>query len=202
MASFTAQEGTGAGRKLGWIRLGADYDTRKAGFMTRATKFRPEQLDASVYLAQGAIVVGDVTIGADSSVWFHAVLRGDTTPIRIGCRSNVQDGCILHADPGFPCEIGDDVTIGHAAIVHGAKLGNNVVVGMRAVVMNGAEIGANCIVGAGAVVPPGFKAAPGSLLIGVPAMVKRKLGDAEIAGNQTTAQHYVEAAREYKAGDA
>lgn len=159
--------------------------------------FRPELVHPSVFIAAGAIVVGDVTIGEDSSVWFNAVLRGDTDPIRIGCRTNIQDGCILHADPGFPCTIGDGVTVGHAAIVHGATVENDVVVGMRSVVMNGATIGTGSIIGAGSVVTEGMKIPPGSLVLGLPARVVRPVTPEELANLRAAAGRYVERAKLY-----
>src|SRR5688572_557880 len=109
--------------------------------MNSTVKFQPELIHPSAYLAAGVAVVGRVNIGEESSVWFNAVLRGDCEEIRLGKRTNVQDCCVLHADPGFPCILGDGVTVGHGAVVHGAKLGDNVLVGMKAVVMNGAQIG-------------------------------------------------------------
>jgi carbonic anhydrase/acetyltransferase-like protein (isoleucine patch superfamily) len=109
-------------------------------------KFRPELIAADVLLAPGAVVLGDVTIGAESSVWFNAVVRGDSERIVIGQQTNVQDLCVLHADPGFPCVLGDRVTLGHGAIVHGAMVEDDCLIGMRAVVMNGARIGAGSIV--------------------------------------------------------
>src|SRR3569623_3412681 len=102
--------------------------------------FRRELVAADVYIAPGARIVGDVTIGEQSSIWFNAVLRGDTEAIRVGRRTNIQDNCVLHADHGFPCTLGDGVTVGHGAIVHGATIEDNVVVGMNAVVMNGATV--------------------------------------------------------------
>ena len=109
------------------------------------TRFRPELVDPSVFIAPGAIVVGDVTLGPNTSVWFNAVLRGDTSSIRVGDGSNIQDTAVLHADPGFPCQIGRDVTVGHAAVVHGATVEDNVLIGIRAVVLNGAQIGSGSV---------------------------------------------------------
>jgi carbonic anhydrase/acetyltransferase-like protein (isoleucine patch superfamily) len=159
--------------------------------------FRPELVHPSVFIASGVVVIGDVTIEEEASIWFNAVLRGDTTTIRVGKRSNIQDGCILHADPGFPCTLGVGVTLGHAAIVHGATIGDNVVIGMRSVVMNGAHVGENSIIGVGAVVTAGTKIPPGSLVLGLPAKVRRALTPAEIEGNRATADHYVRAAKQY-----
>jgi carbonic anhydrase/acetyltransferase-like protein (isoleucine patch superfamily) len=164
--------------------------------------FRPEQIHPSVYLAEGVRIVGDVTIGEESSVWFNAVLRGDCAAIRIGRQSNVQDNCVLHADPGVPCVIGDGVTVGHSAIVHGAEIGDNVVIGMHAVVMNRAKVGENSIIGVGAVVTEGVEIPPGSMVMGLPGKIKRELAAMEIEGNRMAAQHYVHNAKEYAAARA
>ena len=118
-------------------------------------------MKAAIWL-HGSVVTGDVEIGDDSGIWFNAVMRGDVEPIRIGARSNVQDNAVLHTDPGFPCIIGDDVTIGHGAIVHGSRVGNGVTIGMGAVVLSGSEIGENAVVAAGALVTEGSKVAPSS----------------------------------------
>jgi carbonic anhydrase/acetyltransferase-like protein (isoleucine patch superfamily) len=162
-------------------------------------RFRPELLADGVFVAPGAQIVGDVTIGERSSVWFNTVLRGDVEAIRIGRRTNVQDGCVLHADPGLPCTLGDGVTLGHGAIVHGAEVGDNVIVGMRAVVLNGARIGRDSIIGAGAVVTERTVVPPGSLVLGMPAKVKRPLTDQEIEHNRLAAEHYVSTARRFAA---
>ncbi|HVX16151.1 MAG TPA: gamma carbonic anhydrase family protein [Pirellulales bacterium] len=162
------------------------------------TKFCAEQIAADVFLAAGAQIVGDVTIGGESSVWFNAVIRGDSEAIRIGRGTNVQDNCVLHADPGFPCTLGDGVTVGHAAVVHGAKVGDNVVIGMKAVVMNGAEIGRDSLIGVGAVVTEKTVIPPGSLVIGLPGRVLRSLTADEIERNRHSAAHYVAAAKEFR----
>jgi carbonic anhydrase/acetyltransferase-like protein (isoleucine patch superfamily) len=162
-------------------------------------RFRPEQIHASVYLAEGVRIAGDVTIGEESSVWFNAVIRGDCAEIRIGRQSNIQDCCVLHADPGVPCVIGDGVTVGHSAIVHGAEIGDNVVIGMHAVVMNRAKVGANSIIGVGAVVTEGVEVPPGSMVMGLPGKIKRELSEMEIEGNRMAAAHYVHNAKEYAA---
>ena len=124
------------------------------------TRHRSELVDPTAFIAPGAVVLGDVTIGKDASVWYGAVIRGDCEAIRIGDETNVQDGCILHADPGFPCILGNRVTLGHAAIVHGATVEDDVLIGMRAVVMNGAKIGRGSIVAVGAVVTEGTEIPP------------------------------------------
>jgi carbonic anhydrase/acetyltransferase-like protein (isoleucine patch superfamily) len=162
-----------------------------------ATSFRPELIHSSVFLARGAVVLGDVSVDEQSSVWFHAVVRGDTEAIRIGRRTNIQDGCILHADPGFPCTIGDEVTVGHGAIVHGATVGNRVLIGMRAVVMNGAEIGEESVVGVGAIVTEGMKIPPGSVVLGLPGKVSRQVTPEDVIRIRHAAEHYVMAARQF-----
>ena len=170
--------------------------------MSENTKPRPEQLHKSVYIAPGAVVVGDVTIGEESSVWFNAVLRGDVEAIKIGKQTNIQDGCVLHADPGFPCTLGDGITVGHGAIVHGATVGDNVTIGMKAVVMNGATVGENSIVAVGAVVTEGTQIPPGSLVIGIPGKVRRELSPEQIEMNRMGAAHYVENAKAFAKSDA
>ncbi len=156
-------------------------------------------IDGSVFRAPGSVVVGDVQIGPDSSVWYNVVVRADVAPVRIGSRTNIQDGSILHADPGFPCIIGDDVTVGHKANVHGAKVGNGALIGMGAILLNGAEIGENAIVAAGAVVTEGTVVAPGSLVAGIPAKEKRTLDDAGLEMGRKGADGYVKNARRHKA---
>lgn len=165
------------------------------------TRRRPELIDASAYIAPGAVVVGNVTLAAEASVWFQAVLRGDAEAIRVGKQSNVQDGCVLHADPGFPCLLGERVTVGHGAIVHGAIVEDDVLIGMRAVIMNGARIGRGSIIAAGALVTEGTQIPPGSVALGQPAVVKRPAGDRDLAYIQHATEHYVAAARAYRAGE-
>lgn len=163
-----------------------------------SSSFQPDFIHPSVYLAEGVRIVGNVRIDEDASVWFNAVLRGDCEAIRIGARTNIQDGCVLHADPGSPCIVGAGVTIGHGAIVHGCRIGDNVVIGMRAVVMNRAVIGENSLIGVGAVVTEGTVVPPGSLVVGLPGKVKRALTEEEIAGIRGSAEHYVENARRFR----
>jgi len=152
-------------------------------------------VDSTVFVAEGAVVVGDVHVGAESSVWFNAVVRGDAAPIRIGKRTNVQDLCLLHADPGFPCTLGDGVTLGHGAIVHGATIEDNVMIGMRSVVMNGARVGAGSIIAVGSVVTEGTQILPGSIVMGIPGRVKRAAEPRDGQHIQRAATHYVEAAK-------
>jgi carbonic anhydrase/acetyltransferase-like protein (isoleucine patch superfamily) len=162
------------------------------------TVFRPEQVHPNVFIAPGAVVVGDVTLGESSSVWFNAVVRGDTDAIRIGARTNVQDGAILHADAGLPCVLGEDVTVGHAAVVHGAIVGDRVMIGIKSVVLNGVRIGEESIIAAGAVVTEGTEIPPGSLVMGVPAKVRGQVTDDHRARIRHAAQHYVENAQKFR----
>lgn len=162
------------------------------------TAFRAEQVAADVFIAAGARIVGDVTIGEASSVWFNAVIRGDSEAIRIGRGTNIQDNGVLHSDPGFPCIMGNGVTVGHAAVVHGARVGDNVVVGMQAVVMNGVEIGRDSLIAVGAVVTEGTIVPPGSLVMGLPGKVVRGLTPDEIARNRRSAEHYIATAKAFR----
>jgi len=157
------------------------------------------RIHPTVFVAPTAIVVGDVTLAEESSVWFGAVLRGDADSITIGRRTNVQDGCIVHADAGQPAVIGAGVTLGHGAIVHGCRIADNVLIGIRATVLNGAQIGENSLIGAGAVVTPGTVVPPGSLVLGLPAKVIRPLMPGEIQSIRDSAARYVENARRHRA---
>jgi carbonic anhydrase/acetyltransferase-like protein (isoleucine patch superfamily) len=162
------------------------------------TTFRPNQVHPSVFLAPGAVVVGDVTLSAECGVWFHASLRADVEAIWIGERTNIQEGAIFHADPGFPVHVGSGVTIGHGAIVHGATIGSNSVIGMRAVLLNGAVIGENSLVGAASLVTEGKVFPPGSLILGSPAKVIRSLSAEEIERNRYAAEIYVQRAQAFR----
>jgi carbonic anhydrase/acetyltransferase-like protein (isoleucine patch superfamily) len=160
---------------------------------------RAGQIDPTAFVASTAIVRGDVAIGADSSVWFGAVIRGDTEAIRVGRRTNIQDGSILHADPGFPCVIGDGVTIGHGAVVHGAAVEDGALIGIRAVVLNGCRVGAGGVVAAGAVLAEGTEVPPGGVAMGVPAKLRRQVEPDDVVRSARAADHYVELARAYRA---
>jgi carbonic anhydrase/acetyltransferase-like protein (isoleucine patch superfamily) len=148
------------------------------------------QLDEGCFVAPSATVVGRVTLGAACSVWFGAVLRGDSAPLRLGDRVNVQDGAVCHADDGFPLVVGDDVTIGHQAMVHGCSVGAGSLIGIQAVVMNGAVIGEGSLVGAGALVTEGKVFPPRSLIVGSPAKLLRELTEEESARLRLSAAHY------------
>lgn len=163
----------------------------------RRTVIRPldgrvPDIDPGAFVHDAAEVIGRVRIGAGASVWPTAVIRGDSEEIAVGADTNVQDGAVLHADPGFPCVLGDRVTVGHRAVVHGCRIGSACLIGMGAIVMNGAVVGEGSIVGAGAVVPEGVEIPPGSLALGIPAKVVRPTTDAERAGLLESARRYVE----------
>lgn len=152
------------------------------------------------YRAFNAVVVGDVLAGTDSSFWFNAVVRGDVARVSIGERVNVQDNAVIHCDTGVEHIIGDDVTIGHGAIVHGKRVGNGSLVGMGATVLSRAEIGQNCLVAAGAVVPPGLIVPDGQVVMGVPGKVVRPVKPEELEYMRWLVPHYVKLARDYVAG--
>ncbi|MCQ4350171.1 MAG: gamma carbonic anhydrase family protein [Sulfolobales archaeon] len=144
-----------------------------------------------------AYVIGDVEIGEYSSLWHYVVVRGDNDYIRIGKETNVQENSTIHTDSGFPVEIGDRVTIGHNAVIHGAKIGSNVIIGMGAIVLNGAKIGSYSIIGAGAVVTQGTEIPEGSLALGVPARVVRRLNENDIKMIEENAEEYLRHVRRY-----
>ena len=159
---------------------------------------RTPKLDDDAWVAPGATVVGDVSLAADTSVWFGAVIRADNEPVRIGRGSNVQENAVLHVDPGLPMVIGEHVTIGHQAMLHGCTVGDESLIGIQAVILNGAVIGRHCLVGAGALVTEGKQFPDGSLIIGTPARVARPLTEAEIEGLRRSAASYVERSRHYR----
>jgi carbonic anhydrase/acetyltransferase-like protein (isoleucine patch superfamily) len=145
-------------------------------------------------------VIGDCVIGSESVVLFGAVVRGDLLPIRIGCRTNIQDGAVIHTSTGLtPTVIGDGVTVGHRAVVHGCTVENDALIGMGAIVLDGAVVGAESIVGANALVTKGTKIPPRSLVLGSPARIIRVLTDAEVNENRISAAHYVQKGIEYRA---
>ncbi len=158
------------------------------------------RLAASAWVADSAQVIGNVVLHEDTSIWFGAILRGDTETLTIGRGSNVQDGSVLHADVGFPVTLGEDVTVGHQVMLHGCTIGDGSLIGIQAVVLNGAKIGRSCLVGAGALVTEGKEFADGSLIIGSPARAVRPLHPEEVAGLKSSAAHYVENARRFKSG--
>jgi carbonic anhydrase/acetyltransferase-like protein (isoleucine patch superfamily) len=156
------------------------------------------QIEESAYVAEGAIVIGAVSLGHNSSVWYNAVLRGDINTIDIGECSNVQDGTVIHLADDFGVKIGSYVTIGHSAIIHACEIGNECLVGMRATILDGASIGAQSIIGAGAVVTKDTQIPEGSLVLGVPAKVVRSLSDEERAKLKGLAEKYVNVSQGHK----
>lgn len=162
-------------------------------------KYSPE-IDPSAFVHEDAIVIGRVVLGPLASVWPTAVLRADSEVVRIGARSNVQDGAVLHADPGFPAIVGERVAIGHRAIVHGATVEDDCLIGMGAIVLNGARVGSGSLIGAGAVCKEGMVIPPGSLVLGVPGRVVRETTPQmrdRIAG---TVRSYLELADAHRSG--
>lgn len=158
------------------------------------------QIAESAWIADSAEVIGRVTLGKDASVWFGAVLRGDSDSITIGEGSNVQDASVLHADAGVPLVVGCNVTIGHQVMLHGCTIGDESLIGIGAVVLNGAKIGRNCLVGAGALVTEGKEFPDGSMIIGSPAKAVKQLSPEQIEGLRHSARHYVDNARRFKSG--
>ncbi|VVT22275.1 conserved hypothetical protein [Sphingomonas sp. EC-HK361] len=154
----------------------------------------------SAWVAPSADVIGDVQLGEEVSVWFGAVIRGDNTAIPIAARTNIQEGAMLHSDPGAPLTVGQDCTIGHHAILHGCTIGDRVLIGMGAIVLNRAVIAEDCIVGAGTLVTEGKTFPPGSLIVGSPARAVRTLDDTARAMLRVSAQHYVAKAKACAAG--
>ncbi|AKB85603.1 gamma carbonic anhydrase family protein [Methanococcoides methylutens] len=152
----------------------------------------------TAFIADSADIIGDVVVGENSSIWFNAVLRADMDRIKIGDRTSIQDNSVIHTDPSTPTEIGDDVTVGHGAVLHSCRIGNNVLIGMNSTVLDGVEIGENSIVGANALVPPGKKFPPNSVITGVPGKVRREATPEDAAMIRENAAEYVELAAEYK----
>jgi carbonic anhydrase/acetyltransferase-like protein (isoleucine patch superfamily) len=154
-----------------------------------------------MFLASTAIVTGDVTIGPGVNIWYSAVVRGDVAPIALGENVNLQDGVIVHCDYGFPNIIEAGVVAGHAAVLHGIRVGRDTLVGIGAKLLSGSDIGEECIIGAGAVVPPGMKVPPRSVVMGLPARVVRAVTDEEVARTRMINERYRELARRYAAGE-
>jgi carbonic anhydrase/acetyltransferase-like protein (isoleucine patch superfamily) len=148
--------------------------------------------DDAFWIAPTAVVIGNVKLAHNASVWWQAVLRGDNEPITVGENSNVQDGCVLHADPGFPLTIGKDVTVGHLAMLHGCTIGDNSLIGIGAVILNGAVIGRNCLIGAKALIAEGKEIPDNSLVLGAPGKVARQLEAKHVARIREAALHYVQ----------
>lgn len=156
--------------------------------------------DDSAWIAPGAQVIGDVRIASGVSIWFNAVLRGDNEPIVLGADTNVQDGVVCHTDPGFPLTVGDGVTVGHKAILHGCTVGHGSLIGMGAVVLNGAKIGAQCLIGANALITEGKEIPDGSMVVGQPGRVIRTNDEATIEDLRRVARTYRSRLDQYRAG--
>lgn len=154
----------------------------------------------STWIADSAEVIGNVHFGANTSVWFGAIIRGDNETVNVGAGSNIQEAAVLHSDPGKPLTLGDNVTVGHKAMLHGCTVGDGSLIGIGAVILNGAKIGKNCLVGAGALVTEGKEFPDGMLIVGSPAVAKREMSVAAIASVNGAAQHYIENAKRFRAG--
>lgn len=155
-------------------------------------------IDSSAYIADSANVIGKAKVEANVSIWFEATIRGDNEPITVGENSNVQEGCVLHTDPGYPLTIGKNVTVGHQAMLHGCTIGEGSLIGIQAVILNGAKIGRNCLVGAGALVTEGKEFPDNSLIIGAPAKAVRTLNDGDIARMHGNTANYVKRGQLFK----
>ncbi|MEW9303910.1 gamma carbonic anhydrase family protein [Labrys neptuniae] len=156
--------------------------------------------DGRYWLAPDARVIGRVILAEDANIWFGAVLRGDNEPMTVGARSNIQDGAVLHSDPGFPLTIGEDCTIGHSAILHGCTIGAGSLIGMGATILNGARIGKGCLVGANALITEGKEFPDHSLIVGSPARVLRPLDAEAVAKLRQSSAHYVANAKRFAKG--
>ena len=151
------------------------------------------------WVAPNATIIGDVTLEKNSSIWFNATLRGDIENIHIGEGSNVQDGSVLHTDPGYPLKVGKNVTVGHMVMLHGCTIGDNSLIGIGAVILNNAKIGKNCLIGAKALITEGMEVPDGSMVLGIPAKVKKELTLEEQEIPSLNAHHYIENYKRYKA---
>jgi carbonic anhydrase/acetyltransferase-like protein (isoleucine patch superfamily) len=160
---------------------------------------RPELRGEGHFVAPNAAVIGNVVLEPGASVWFSCVLRGDVERIYIGSNSNIQDGAVIHADPGFPAEIGDNVTVGHQAMLHGCSIGDGTLIGINAVVLNGARLGRNCLIGANALVTEGMEVPDGALVLGAPGKVRKILSEEQQAALAHNADHYVQNAARFLA---
>jgi carbonic anhydrase/acetyltransferase-like protein (isoleucine patch superfamily) len=154
--------------------------------------------DDNFWIAPNASIIGDVNLERDASIWFNAILRADNEPITIGEGSNVQDGAIIHTDPGYACNIGKKVTVGHMAMLHGCSIGDGSLIGIGSVVLNGAKIGKNCIIGSKALVTEGMEVPDGSMVLGIPGKIKKTLSEEEQSVVPLGAEHYIDNYKKYK----
>jgi carbonic anhydrase/acetyltransferase-like protein (isoleucine patch superfamily) len=157
-------------------------------------------IDSSAFIAQGAIVLGDIHLGRDSSVWYNSVIRGDSGRIEVREGSNIQDLSMLHADPGFPCLVGRRVTVGHRVILHGCTVEDDCMIGMGAILLNGVKVGAGSVVGAGAVLPEGMDVPPGSVVMGVPGKIVKQVDEAMRGRIDHAWRHYIKEAQRHRSG--
>jgi gamma-carbonic anhydrase len=167
--------------------------------MIRSFRATSPVVAPTAYIDESAQVIGDVVIGEESSIWMNAVVRGDVNAVRIGARTNVQDGTIVHAmrDPSHPTVLGDEVTVGHGAVLHGCTLGHRCLIGIGAILLNGSIVGEDSIVAAGTLVPEGMVVPPGSLVMGSPGTVRRALTDDEVGSIKQSAANYVQYRLDY-----
>ncbi len=154
---------------------------------------------ADHFIAHNATVIGSVILENEASIWFNCVVRGDNDPITIGEGSNIQDGCVLHTDPGVPLTVGKNVTVGHKVMLHGCQIGENSLIGINAVILNNAKIGKNCIIGANSLIPEGKVIPDNSLVMGSPGKVVKQVSENQAMALKMSAQHYVQNFKRYKA---
>ena len=158
----------------------------------------PQNIDKENWIAPSADLIGSVILSADVSIWWQAVLRADNEPITIGARSNIQDGCVLHTDPGYPTVIGENVSIGHMCMLHGCEIGDSSLIGIGSIIMNGARIGQNCLIGANTLITEGKKIPDNSLVMGSPGRVMREISDEQIEVIEKNAESYVNRWHRYR----
>ena len=158
----------------------------------------PTTAGTDYWIAPGAHVIGDVRLGTNASIWFNAVLRGDNEPITIGDNTNIQDGSVLHADPGFPLTIGKDVTVGHMVMLHGCDIGDGSLIGIGSIILNGAKIGKNCLVGANSLITEGKEFPDNSMILGSPGKAVKTLNLEQVATIGKAAEHYVSNSDRYR----
>ena len=158
----------------------------------------PKFMGPDYFIADSAVVIGSVTLHPNASIWFNCVVRGDTDDLIIGENSNIQDGSVLHTDPGIKLRVGRDVTVGHLCMIHGCEIGDNTLIGIKSVILNGAKIGKNCIIGASSLITEGKQIPDGSLVMGAPGKVVRQVTPQEIQMITASSRHYVDNARRYR----